>query len=450
MLSNIHSFLFKEISPTTISIFRIVFGCFMVYQVLYYYSIDFIYQFMTGPEVLFPYSGLEQMVPLPHKILKILHLGLLFSAVLMTIGYLFKYAAIYFTIVFTYFSFIDNTLYNNHIYLISLISLVLIFTDADAKFAFRGRTKLKVSAWNQYLLIFLISLPYFFGGIAKLSPAWLNSNLVNALISNSSVDGIKTFLPDGMFITIVAYGGLVYDLIIVFLLLNRKTFKMGFILLIIFNLMNHFFLFKDIGIFPFLMICSTVIFVPSDTIELWITKKFPKWKSKIQGDKKSKNMQPIRLRYVGLRTFTILIFVLFHITFPLRHFFYEGDPEWTAEGSKFAWRMKMQSREITKINMTVWVNETEEVHEIPPLSFISSNQNKHLTDTPLNLVTLAKYIQKETIKKYNISPPKVKMDLRVNFNDTYEQEIFSKDLDLTRITPSTTDIRTWITPLNKQ
>lgn len=448
MLKRIQAFLFKEISPTAVSIFRIVFGSFMVYQVLFYYSIDFTFQFMTGPEVLFPYPGLEKMVPLSLKALKVLHLGLLFSAILMTIGFLFRFAVTYFTIVFTYFSFIDNTLYNNHIYLISLVSFVLIFTNADARFAFRGNNKPTIPAWNQYLLIFLISLPYFFGGIAKISPAWLNSNLADHLISISATDGIKTLLPPGVLTALVTYGGLAYDLIIVFLLLNKRTLKLGFILILIFNLSNHFFLFNDIGLFPFLMISATIIFVPSETIETWLVRKFPKWNGLSLTEKNLKTTSP-QIKNLNVKTIVILVFVLFHITFPFRHLLYQGDPEWTAKGSKFAWRMKMQTRKITKINMTIWINETKEIHEIDPISFISVNQAKYLTTEPLNLITLAKYVQDEAIKKYNINPPMVKMDLTIDFNHTYEQEMFSSDLDLASIDPSNTDIKTWLTPLKK-
>ena len=106
-------FLFKPIDASIVATFRIVFGCFMTYQVFTFIKIDFVYQFMTGPEILFPYQELSFLKPLSKSILKVLNLGLLFSAVFIAIGFLYRYAMIFFFVVFTYFTFIDATLYNN-------------------------------------------------------------------------------------------------------------------------------------------------------------------------------------------------------------------------------------------------------------------------------------------------------------------------------------------------
>ena len=181
-----NQFLFKPINPSIVSIYRIIFGCFMCYQMIVYYNLDYTYQFMAGPEILFPYRGLEFMQPLPIFYLKIIHFLLLVSSLLIILGIWYRYAIVFFFIGFTYFSFIDITLYNNHIYLFSLISFVMIFLDADILYSLRRKKTKKelknyIPAWNQYLLIFLISLPYFFGGFAKLSPNWLRTDLTKIL-----------------------------------------------------------------------------------------------------------------------------------------------------------------------------------------------------------------------------------------------------------------------------
>jgi hypothetical protein len=197
------------------------------------------------------------------------------------------------------------------------------------------------------------------------------------------------------------------------------------------------------------MIFSTIIFIPSETVESWISKYFPKWNSSHK-KKDVTTITPAPQRTLGLQTLVILTFIIFHITFPFRHFLYEGDPEWTGEGSKFAWRMKMQSRKVSTIKMAVFVNESKEVYEIDPLSFISFNQSKHLTESPVNLVTLAKYVQNQAIKKYKISPPLVKMDLTILFNGTMEQSLFSKDLDLASIDTKNTNVQSWMNPLVRE
>ena len=108
--------------------------------------------------------------------------------------------------------------------------------------------------------MFVIALPYFFGGVAKLSGNWLNSNLVSKIISNSKSSLLTQIFSNDILVPFVKYGGLIYDLSVVFLLLYRRTRIIGVVLVIVFNYTNNTLLFDDIGIFPFFMICSIVLF----------------------------------------------------------------------------------------------------------------------------------------------------------------------------------------------
>ncbi|MBV1922476.1 MAG: HTTM domain-containing protein, partial [Flavobacteriaceae bacterium] len=130
MISKLHSFLHKPISASIVSLYRIIFGCFMIFLMIKYMRIDYVVQFMTGPEILFPYQDAYFLKPFSVSALKFLNTGLLISVILIALGIMYRYAMIYFFIVFTYFTFIDKTLFNNHLYLISLISLVMIFMNA--------------------------------------------------------------------------------------------------------------------------------------------------------------------------------------------------------------------------------------------------------------------------------------------------------------------------------
>ena len=127
MLSYLKRFLFNPINPSIVCLYRIIFGCFMLYQVIVYYKMDYTYQFMAGPQVLFPYNGLEFIIPVQIEILKVIHFILLISTIFIIVGYRYRLASLVFFLGFTYFYLVDVTLYNNHFYLISLISLALIF-----------------------------------------------------------------------------------------------------------------------------------------------------------------------------------------------------------------------------------------------------------------------------------------------------------------------------------
>ena len=65
-----------------------------------------------------------------------------------------------------------------------------------------------------------------------------------------------------------SYGGLSFDLGIGFVLLWRKTRWLGILAVFFFHLMNNWMF--SIGVFPFLMIGATVLFLEPDTPRKWL------------------------------------------------------------------------------------------------------------------------------------------------------------------------------------
>ena len=61
---------------------------------------------------------------------------------------------------------------------------------------------------------------------------------------------------------VFSYGGLLFDLLIGFMLINRRTRLLALPLLLFFHLLNAFLF--NIGVFPWLMIASTVVFFAPD------------------------------------------------------------------------------------------------------------------------------------------------------------------------------------------
>ena len=451
MATKLLSFLYKPINASIVSLYRIVFGCFMVYQMIYYINIDYVVQFMTGPEFLFPYQDAEFLKPLSESTLDILNIGLLVSAILIALGFWYRYAMIYFFVVFTYFTFVDKTLYNNHLYLMSLISLVMIFMNADKMYSVKSYfSKKKISktipAWNQYILMFLIALPYFFGGIAKISPNWLDTNFTQIIIENSRGSFLNTLFSDSFLSGFITYGGIIYDLLIVFILLFKRTRVLGIILVLIFNLTNNFILFNDIGLFPFLMICSTIVFFDSEKVGNFISKLFKKKENNddaIQPEIQSGNWTFSQ----KLTSIVLVLFVIFHLIMPFRYLMFTDNPEWTGIASRFSWRMKMQSKEITNFDVTMVDKLSKDVMEIDVTTFLTKNQLVHIAEDQYNLVYLAKYLKQKALKQYKDVDPIIHMDLKVKFNGLPSQNMFPYTTELTQIDEQNYTDDSWMLPL---
>ena len=323
-----------------------------------------------------------------------------------------------------------------------------------------------IPAWNQYLLIFLISLPYFFGGIAKLSSNWLHTDLTKILYNQSNNSLLYDIIPENIFIFLIKYGGLTYDFIIVFLLFNKKTRKIGIALVILFNITNNSLLFNDIGAFPLFMICSTILFFDSSKVSDFINTLFPNKANKILSKKEIKLAKrrvkkkvvhftnPIngQIEWTKKKKATALIigiFILFQITLPFRHFLLSNNPEWTGLGSRFAWRMKMQTKEITEFKMSLIDRSNNTSGNIEAETYLTTNQLKHIAEDPNNFITLAKYLYFLAEKDYNMNDPKITVDLKVKINGLETQNMIAPNADLVNLDTNPFAEKNWILPLKK-
>ena len=117
-----------------------------------------------------------------------------------------------------------------------------------------------------------------------------------------------------------AWGGIAFDLLVIPALLWRRTRWLAVVATIGFHLVNGLF---RIGIFPWLMIGLTIVFIPSGISRL-----------RLNG----------RPRFQKAMDSFVVIWMLFHLVTPLRHHGYSGDVAWTEEGHRFSWRMKLRSK----------------------------------------------------------------------------------------------------------
>ena len=99
-------------------------------------------------------------------------LGLL--CILILLGLWYRAAMILFFLGFTYIFLLEQALYLNHFYFISLLSFLMIFVpahhalsvDAHRSPELRSET---TPAWSLWMLRAQIGIVYFYGGLAKLN-----------------------------------------------------------------------------------------------------------------------------------------------------------------------------------------------------------------------------------------------------------------------------------------
>ena len=128
-----------------------------------------------------------------------------------------------------------------------------------------GTSYEKIPKWTVDSIKLLICIVYFYAGLAKINSDWLLKAMPLAIWLPSKYDipfiG-QTFMQLEWVHYLMSWGGMIYDLAIPFLLLNKKTRPFAFIMVIIFHLLTK--ILFPIGMFPYIMIFSALIFFDSD------------------------------------------------------------------------------------------------------------------------------------------------------------------------------------------
>ncbi len=145
------------------------------------------------------------------------------------------------------------------------MSFILIFLPLNRHFSidvyFRiCKEKTKVPSWTINFIKLQIAFVYIFAGISKLNYDWLieAQPLINWLKHQSDFPIIGSLLLNDITAYLFSWGGAIFDLFIVFILISKRWRIYGYILVVIFHIMTS--LMFPIGVFPLVMIGSTLIF----------------------------------------------------------------------------------------------------------------------------------------------------------------------------------------------
>ena len=384
--------------------------------------------------MLFTFRGFEFVRPLPGYGMQALFLTIAISAACIMVGFRYRIATSVFFISFTYMFLLDQSWYLNHYYLVCLVAFLLQFMPAEQAFSIDALRSKEIRSdttprWVLWLLRLQFSIPYFFGGLAKLNPDWLRGEPMRTwLAAKTDFPVVGQFFTEPWCVGMFSYGGILFDLLVVPLLLWKRTRIPALVFCVMFHTMNHF-LFK-IGIFPWLMLIVTfMLFPPFDLSRLRFWKKTARSSGESSPD----------FQLPGLGKLMLVGFVAFQILMPFRHFLYPGDVALTREGHCFAWRMKLNRRTFD-MNLNVH-HANGRVEPVKLHEWISGSQYNGFRNLD-QFQQLAIEVRKhhEAIDK---RPVQVKGTATVTVNDREPVLLFKDDVDLSR-TPQNPFPAKWI------
>ena len=440
--------LFEPVDIASLVVVRFLFGVILVWEIRRYFSSDWIAKYWVEPEVHFLYYGFTWVHPLPSWWMHVLMGALLVLALMITVGFLYRLATVLFFCGFTYTFLLEQTRYLNHFYLVILVSFILIFIPAHRSFSVDAWLRPKIRcerapAWALWLMRFQIALPYVYGGIAKLHGDWLSGAPARVFMQeHSDLRFIGPWLNTEPAVWTIAYGGLLLDLFVVPFLLWRRTRLIAYCFAVLFHITNS--LIFNIGMFPWFMIAATTIFFVPDWPRRW--RILEPVAPPAEGEAPTAPLPPPRPGLAGQHVAMALLasYATFQCLFPLRHYVYSGDVNWTEEGHRFSWHMILRSKRARGF-FVIAHPPTGQAWRIDPRDRMPEWMVSKMMTSPDMILQFAHYLAAEKAA-HDYTGVTVNARIEAMLNGRPPQTFIDPDVDLAA-EPRNLRAAPWIVPL---
>lgn len=403
----------KVVSNSSLIAFRVLFGLLLFFSTLRFLLKGWVQDFYIEPHFHFSYQYFPFVKALNSTAMYCLFGLLLLFSIMITTGWFYRISTLCFFLIFTYIELIDKTFYLNHYYAVSIITFIMIFlplSNNQAKLFNSLKTnqlteKNQIDSLYIYILRLQVGLIYFFAGLAKINYDWLlNAQPMKIwLDARTNIPIIGNLLDQSLTAYFMSWTGMIYDLTIPFLLINKKTRKIAFISVVIFHLSTHF-LFQ-IGIFPWLMIISATVFFEPDWLNKFIEdpsnsfknlfRNINPFKSSVDQEDNLKTGQEVKYIYLTgnskIKSVFLGIFFLTQIILPIRHYFYDGNFFWTEKGFRFAWHVMLMEK-TGYIEFNIKDKDTNKSWLISPKEYLSPLQEKMMATQPDMILQFAHFL----------------------------------------------------------
>ncbi len=454
--------LFAPVDISVLVFIRIAFGILAFADVLSTWGYKHLYKNSFDPDRFsFAYYGFEWVKPLPEPFMSLLMLGTMFAALCIVFGKWYRPSCFIYFIGFSYIFLIEKSYYLNHAYLFIVISAVMIFLPANRSFSIDvwktpSFRRDRVPFFCIGILIFLMSVVYFYGGIAKINQDWLNAFPLKIwLKGKSDMFLIGPLLGKEWFAYLLSYGGLLLDLFVVFFLLWKRTRIIAFSFVLFFHITNL--ILFSIGIFPYLSTVLSSLFFPSDypkKIIAWLTKKI-KWIAKID-DKWRKRFQDYPKdkvvtygdgeKKLFLGGLGILCFLM--LTIPFRHHFYQGNVAWTEEGHRYSWRMMLRSK-VGKGYFNIKFPDQSRMQKVDGRHSLTKRQRRKMLTHPDMILQYAHFLR-DSLAEVGHPDIEIYANIQVRLNNRKYQQYIDEKVDLAKVEWEMFGHSEWIVPLDEK
>lgn len=424
----------EPVDAASLAAFRFAFGIWLAIDTWRYLVLGFVREYYVTPAFHFTYF--DHVQPLPGDGM-ILHAWVVsFLAVLVAFGLFYRVAAILLAVAYIYGFLLEKAAYMNHHYLMALVTCVLACLPAHRALSLDVRrgavTPARIPRWHVGLVRFQLAIVYFYGAIAKINPDWLVGEPMRTTLERHApnVPEIAYLLPPWLLAGAIAWAGVAIDFAVPVLLLRRRTMWWGLAIATVFHVLNGIYL--PIGVFSWLMISVIPIFLAPD------------WPRRLPGIPAAVSTLPLPRRRWALALAGV--YVVVQLLVPLRHWLYPGDVNWTEEGHRFSWRMKLRSKRST-LAIHATDPATGRTWTIDPAKDLIHRQQVKLKVFPDMLLQYVHW-HRDRLREQGIDP-EIRVDWQCSLNGAEPQPVVDPEVDLAKAERSWGPAN-WILPYQRR
>lgn len=444
--------LYEPVDNASLTLFRIVFGAILAWEIYRYYENNWIKGVFIDPEFHFKYLGFGWVEPLPGDGMFVLFALLGVAGIGIALGLFYRLCVLFYGVGWLYIFLLEEAKYLNHYYMVILLCLLMSTMPLNRAWSIdalmnpyiRSRT---APAWSLWLMRAQVGIVYFYAGVAKLKWDWLMGRPTLLMWTSWAHDKpVVSEFPPALMAYFLSYGGLLLDLFVVPFLLWRKTRWLAFGAALFFHSSNK--LLFAIGIFPYFMTAATTLFFDPD----WPRRVWAKIRPGVSRAKREETgapqlKGPVTLTPQRRMWAAILgVYLVIQLLLPLRHYLYPGTVLWTEEGQYFAWHMLLRSK---RYKARFWVVDptTDAVKWVDPLKYLPQWQARSFAKRPDRIVQFAHYLE-ERLERRGMHNQAIHAEVYVSLNRRDFQLLIDPDVDLTEVKRSLWP-RPYILPLTE-
>ncbi|MFC4874909.1 HTTM domain-containing protein [Negadavirga shengliensis] len=437
--------LFKAVDIAPLAIFRVVFGLLLFLEGVGAVFTGWVRQVFIEPEFTFSFIPFfPWLQPLPGEGMIYYYLLMGGVGILVMLGWYYRPAIVLYFCMWTFVYWMQKSSYNNHYYLLVILTGLFVVLPANGYFSidvWRGAVKRQyfVPNWTRLTFMLLLLIVYTYAAIAKMQADWLAAKPVKLWFeAKADIFLVGPMLTKEWVQYTVAYGGVAFDLFFVPAVWWRRTRWWALAAALFFHLFNS--LVFQIGIFPYLMLATSVFFFsPASVRSFFFKNDKPVQSLKVwqHTDKHEKQ----------LTCMLFLVCIALMLLLPLRHYSYPGNVNWTEEGHRMAWRMMLRHK-YGKASFRVVFPDGEE-RILQPQEHLTHKQIAGISTRPDMTWQYAQYL-KEKFRQEGKGEVAVYADVRASLNGRPLQPLIDPQVNLAGEPWHWFKSHDWIMPLREK